>query len=132
MPRSFLVFTLLGMILISTEAAGQPRVLHPPPATRLLESRVIVATPAVTVSKIQGTRDSLKNGAVIGAVLGGLGAALFGTYLCHAVGEEGDPPCWRGILVIGALGAGAGAAAGAGVDAMLFRSGPRLVVRVRF
>ncbi len=35
-------------------------------------------------------RDPLKNG--------GLTAVLFAVYLCETVGEEGDPPYWRGTL----------------------------------
>jgi hypothetical protein len=132
MPRAIVICTMLGALLMSAEAPAQPRFTYPATGTHLLEDRATAGAAAGPLTKRQGSRDSLENGAVVGAILGGLGAALFGAYLCNAVGEEGDPPCWRGVLVIGALGAGAGAAAGAGVDAMLFRSGPRLVLRVRF
>jgi hypothetical protein len=82
-------------------------------------------------AKDQTGRDSLRNGAILGAVLGAAGAAAFGAYLCNAVGEEGDPPCWKGVMVLGALGGGAGAAIGAGVDALRSRT-PQLVVGMRF
>jgi hypothetical protein len=81
---------------------------------------------------LQGRRDSLKNGAIIGAVIGAAALGGFGAVLCNALQEPGDPSCWRGALTIGALGAGIGAAAGAGIDAMAARNTPRPVIRVRF
>ena len=66
-------------------------------------------------------RDSLRNGAVIGALVGGIGTFAFGMYLCRAIREEGDPPCLKPALVLAGVGAGAGAAAGAGIDALSMR-----------
>jgi hypothetical protein len=83
-------------------------------------------TPAVV------RRDSVKNGVITGAVIGGVAAALFGIYICNAVGEEGDPPCWRGVLAIGAIGAGVGAAAGAAIDAARSQAAPVLIFKRRF
>ena len=48
-----------------------------------------VRVPEQTMSPIS-RRDPLKNG--------GLTAVLFAVYLCETVGEEGDPPYWRGTL----------------------------------
>lgn len=64
-------------------------------------------------------RDSLKNGAIIGAVVGAIALGAFGSYICVMLGEEGDPPCVPAVLKIAAVGAGIGAAAGIGVDAMI-------------
>lgn len=72
-----------------------------------------------------GARDSVKDGLIIGAVAGGVAAGLFGTVLCHALKEPGDPSCVPGVLTIGALGAGIGAAAGAGIDALISESSLR-------
>lgn len=63
--------------------------------------------------------DSLKNGTITGAVIGGLATAVFVGTLCKALQEPSDPSCWPGVLRISALGAGIGAAAGAGIDAMI-------------
>ena len=65
------------------------------------------------------SRDSLVNGAVIGAVTGGVALGVIGGVICTLLHEEGNPPCWRGTLAIGAVGAGIGAAAGVGIDAMI-------------
>ena len=65
------------------------------------------------------SRDSVKNGAIIGAVVGFIALAAPGAWICHMLKEPGDPPCWKGVVTVGAIGAGVGAAAGAGVDALL-------------
>jgi hypothetical protein len=96
-------------------------------------------------SVFQDRPDSLKNGIIIGAVIGGAAMGIFVTALCNALHEPGDPPCWQSTLTAGALGAGIGAAAGAGVDALVARqtplptrpargatAAPRGVMRVRF
>ena len=67
------------------------------------------------------SRDSLKNGAIIGAIAG---AALFGgyvTFLCNVLREPSDPSCLGSSLVAVAIGVGGGAAAGAGIDALFSR-----------
>ena len=82
--------------------------------------------PAASATQSSGQRDSLKNGALIGAIVG---AAAMGTgvgLLCKALQEPSDPSCW-GSVGIGALyGAGIGAAVGVGLDA-LFARGQRPV-----
>jgi hypothetical protein len=100
---------------------------HPGVRPRLGAATLTRARPATA------RQDSLKNGAVVGAVVG-IAAALFGVYLCNAVGEEGDPPCWRGALALGAIGAGVGAAAGIGIDAARSRQPAirQIAVHVRF
>jgi hypothetical protein len=93
---------------------------------------------------LQGQRDSLKNGIIIGAVVGGIIGAIGGKLLCAAF-EEGNTPCWDGMLRVGAFGAAIGAGAGAGIDALAYRRTPlparperlgthasRGVMRVRF
>ena len=72
------------------------------------------------------SRDSLKNGAIIGAVIGAVALAAPGAWICHMLREPGDPPCWKSVVTVGAIGAGIGVVAGAGVDAMLIRDPRRL------
>ena len=64
-----------------------------------------------------GSRDSLRNGAIIGAVIG---AAAFGTVagiLCHAYQEEGGPSCVPDTLRFAAIGGAIGTGAGLAIDA---------------
>ena len=67
---------------------------------------------------MQSSRDSLKNGAIIGAVIGGVAMGAAGTWVCSMLREPGDPPCWKSVLPVAAIFAGIGAAAGAGLDAL--------------
>ncbi len=99
-----------------------------------------VTTPSALQS-VPERRDPLKNGAVIGAIAGGLtGAALWGLG-CAAtsgLGTEEDT-CTGAMLVGGAVGAGLGAVIGLGIDAMFEQapypgigaSGRRAGLRVR-
>jgi hypothetical protein len=89
-------------------------------------------------SQARGTRDSLKNGAVIGALVGAATLGGFGLFLCHALDDTGDPNCFPGLLPAAALGAGIGAGAGIAIDALLVRQPalfpsrpPAVAVRVR-
>jgi hypothetical protein len=80
-----------------------------------------------------GSRDSLKNGVIIGAVVGAVAAGVFGAVLCNALQEPGDPSCLTGTLRIAAFGAAVGAGGGLAVDAALSRrSGLRVAVGFRF
>jgi MFS family permease len=122
---------LVGLILvIAAPSAAQPTQPRTAPAPLVYPASIVAA--AAPPAQNQSRRDSVANGAVAGAIIGGIAAAVFAAYLCNAIGEEGDPPCWRGVAAIGALGAGAGAAAGAAIDAMVSRNGPRVLIRVRF
>ena len=78
-------------------------------------------------------RDSLKNGAVIGAVIGAAALGTFGGLLCHALHEPGTRGCFSDTLRIAAVGAGIGLGAGVAVDAAFARrNGVALRVRIRF
>lgn len=118
MKRLWLIVLLAvppGDALAQAAGAGSaPRILLPAPDSLTFAQQ----------TNRSGTRDSLRNGTLIGAIIGGATLAVMTTYLCVNVGEEGDPPCWQGVLVVSAVGAGIGAAAGAGIDAMLSQSSP--------
>ena len=126
----------LGLALLFTFTAatsGWAQSAPTAPTPRLIVSERAVAAGLASAAAAQPLRsdDSVMNGAVIGAVVGGIALGAFGAYVCHMTGEVGDPSCWPAILRIGAVGAGLGAAAGAGIDALRSRSGPVVMFRVR-
>ena len=88
----------------------------------VISDRAIAAGIATTPpAQINRQRDSVKNGAVIGALIG---AAIMGgyvTFLCNALQEPGDPSCLGSALLGFGLGAGTGALGGAGIDALMMR-----------
>jgi hypothetical protein len=118
------------LLLMAVPASAEPRATDEPPAKLIISDRAVSQaldrTPAPAAAQTQGQRDSLKNGALIGAIVG---AAVMGTgvgMLCKALQEPTDPSCW-GSVGIGALyGGGIGVAAGVGLDA-LFVKGQRTV-----
>jgi hypothetical protein len=96
-------------------------------APRLIISDQAIADALATKEQPSSSskRDSVKNGTIIGAVIGAAVMGGFVTFLCHALKEPGDPPCWKSSGLAIAIGAGAGALGGAGVDALLVRGQPR-------
>lgn len=78
-------------------------------------------------------RDSLKNGAVIGALAGAAALGTFAGVLCKAMQEPGGPSCAADTVRIAAIGAAIGLGAGLAIDASMSRqSGARVSVAVRF
>jgi predicted lipid-binding transport protein (Tim44 family) len=75
------------------------------------------AQPALRAS----TRDSLKNGGIVGAIVGALAVGTVGAVICKLYQEEGGASCLgdtlRGALIGAAIGTGVGVA----VDAVLPR-----------
>jgi hypothetical protein len=79
------------------------------------------------------SRDSLKNGTIIGAAVGAIALGAFGAFLCNALQEPGDPSCLTGTLRIAALGAAVGAGAGLAIDAARSHGpGVTLSMKLRF
>lgn len=78
-------------------------------------------------------RDSLKNGTVIGAVVGAAALGGLAAVVCKAYQEPRGPSCLKDTLRLGAVGAAIGAGAGLVVDAALSRRpGVRVSVGIRF
>ena len=113
------LFGLLALfLLLAAPASGQGPIDAPSRSGSLRES-IRAAAASAQAPATTGRRDSLVNGAVIGAVVGGVTLGVIGGVICTLLHEEGNPPCWRGTLAVGAIGAGIGAAAGVGIDAMI-------------
>ena len=64
------------------------------------------------------SRDSLKNGAIIGAIIGAAAFGTFGGVLCKATEEPGSNQlCLRDTLRFAAIGAAIGTGGGLAIDA---------------
>ena len=143
-----LVVVSLSFLILATEASAQTE-HHPwlrdsnvaaviaasPPRLKLDSPALLVEelAPPAQPSSPAGSRDSLKNGTIIGAVIGAAAGGVFGAVLCNALQEPGDPSCVTGTLRVAALGAAIGAGAGLAVDAAFSRqSGARVSVALRF
>jgi hypothetical protein len=75
------------------------------------------------------SRDPVKNGAIIGAVIGAVGFGVFAATLCHVYREEGGPSCMPDTLRFAAIGAAIGTGAGLAIDVARSRH-PGVTVRV--
>src|SRR5687767_15037982 len=127
----------VALLSLPASAFAQVQAPAPDPETPMLNAAVAAVRTVVIdeerarLFQPQSTeRDSLANGVLIGAIIGGAAMGVFATVLCNALHEEGNPPCWRGVLTISAVGAGIGAAAGAGIDAALSRQRPLFSVKM--
>lgn len=122
---------MLTTLALAVALSGQSQLTTPlpqGPIARHIEQTIFDQAPMAAQTRFSqaGSRDSLKNGVVIGAVVGAVAMGLLGGFLCEAVSDT-ETPCWQAALVYGAGGAGAGALIGAGADALFQR---RLAVRV--
>ena len=107
----------------------RPRLVDVQPRPFAMEGLAGITQPAQRGS----SRDSLKNGAVIGAIAGAVGLGALGGLICHLYQEEGDASCWSDTLRGAAIGAAIGVGAGITVDAALTRhAGAAVRIGVRF
>jgi hypothetical protein len=126
--RGSLVVVSLLMSPLSAQAQ--------PPVAATDAPRLVISDDAIrdglvaSQSDPRDDHDSIWNGTVIGAVVGGAVMGGFVTFLCNALREPSDPSCLKSSLLATGIGAGAGAAAGAGVDAMLDQGRRAFVVQI--
>lgn len=79
------------------------------------------------------SRDSLRNGAMTGAVVGAVGLGGLAALTCHLHQEEGGASCLPDTLGVAAIGAAIGTGVGVAVDAALTRHhGVAVGIRVKF
>jgi hypothetical protein len=119
---------MLTTLALTVALLGNPQLIDPPapgPIMRHLQQTVFQQAPtAAQTGFVQaGSGDSVTNGAVIGAVIGGAALGLSTVYLCYVT----EGPCWSEVPLWASIGAGVGALIGAGVDALFQR---RVTVRV--
>ena len=113
------MFTGLALSLVLA-ASVAPQPIERPITEYIERSAWTARMPPAPAVRSRGG-DSLKNGAIIGAVVGGIASGTFFGLLCHVVSDTENPNCWKAALLWGGIGAGAGAGIGAGVDALFGR-----------
>ena len=119
--RVFTVIVAVSLICSAVPASAQHHSVTAAPRLIISEKAVADALKAEQPA-MRERRDSVKNGAVIGAVIGAIALGGFVGWLCNALQEPSDPSCVPGTLLYTGIGAGIGAAAGAGLDAVFARS----------
>jgi hypothetical protein len=138
----------LCLIVVPSDAVAQSTTPKPPSMDGGPTASASVTPPGLELQRLsliageltgrfaaQGRppRDSLKNGTIIGAVVGAVALGTFGAFLCNLEQEAGDPSCLPDVLRVAAVGAAIGAGAGLAVDAALSRHGGVTVfVGIRF
>jgi hypothetical protein len=123
------IAVLISVLLAApAPVAAQLAATSKPP--RLVISESATAGLPVQPKAAREQRDSLKNGTIIGAIVGAAVMGGFVTFLCNALQEPSDPSCLGASLTAIGIGAGAGAAGGLAIDALLDKQ-QRRVIRVR-
>ena len=136
---------MLGLVVLSSDAAGQsggpiPRrmVGQSTPSALVWPPLVDVQRRSLTTEALIGkaqlaqpgsSRDTLKNGAIIGAVVGAVALGTFGAFYCHLYQEEHGPSCRSDTLRAAAIGAAIGTGAGLALDAAFTRH-PGVTIRI--
>lgn len=119
----------LAVMASATPGAAQQNAAATPKL--IISDRAIAAGIAATPPAPPPGDDSLKNGALIGAVIGGVALGGFVSWLCNMLQEPSDPSCVPASLLYAGVGAGLGAAGGAGIDALFSASAPSALRRDR-
>ncbi len=106
-----------------------PRVIDVQRRSLPAEELVGIGQPAQRGS----SRDTLKNGAIIGAVVGAVGLGALGAFICHLYREGGGASCLPDTLRAAAIGSAIGTGAGVAVDAALTQhAGVTVRIGVKF
>ena len=120
--RTCALITVFCLVFSPIAASAQHSLSTAAPPRLIISEKAIADALAAEQPALREKRDSVKNGALIGAIIG---AAIFGgyvTFLCNALQEPSDPSCLGSSLMGIGIGAGAGALGGVAVDAMISRS----------
>jgi len=120
--RTCTLTTVLCLVFSPVAASAQHNNSMELPPRLIISEEAVADALAAEQPRPRVDRDSVWNGALIGAIVG---AAIFGgyvTFLCNALQEPSDPSCLGSSLMGIGIGAGAGALGGAGIDALMSRS----------
>jgi hypothetical protein len=121
-PRSWLIALCLTANLVS----ATPIAAQPAPGSTVRTA----STSGVRDDDI--SRDSLANGAIIGAVIGVATFGAFAAALCHAYQEEGSASCVPDTLRFAAIGGAIGVGAGLAIDAARTDRSVTVRIAIRF
>ena len=117
--RTCTLITVFCLVFSPVAASAQHNNSMELPPRLIISEQAVADALAAEQPRPRGDRDSVWNGALIGAIVG---AAVFGgfvTFLCNALQEPSDPSCLGSSLM--GIGVGAGALGGAGIDALMVR-----------
>ena len=120
--RTCTLITVFCLVFSPIAASAQHYSSTAAPARLIISEKAVADALAAEQPSMREDRDSLKNGALIGAIVGGIALGGFVGWLCNMLQEPSDPSCVPGTLVYTGIGAGIGAVAGLGVDALFVRS----------
>lgn len=120
--RTSILITVFCLVFSPIAASAQHNSSAAPPRL-IISEKALADALADEQPGMREDRDSIKNGALIGAIIGGIAFGGFVGWLCNALQEPSDPSCLGPSLVYTGVGAGIGAAAGAGIDALFMRPG---------
>ena len=121
--RIFTCFVMLSVMVAPVPASAQ-QPGNQGTTSLIISERAIadgLASAPPAAAAAQRNNDSKKNGAIIGAIVGGVALGGFVGFLCNALKEPGDPSCLPWTLLYVGVGAGIGAVAGLGIDALIAR-----------
>ena len=118
---------------IDRQLAASARASAPVLALDRLPSGAGLLTGTAQPAQRGRSRDSLKNGTIIGAVIGAVALGAFAAAVCKAQQEPTGPSCVGDTFRIAAVGAAVGAGAGLAIDAALSRrAGVAVSIPIRF
>jgi hypothetical protein len=121
--RTCSLITVVCLVFSPLAASAQHHSATVAPPRLIISEEAVADALAAEQPSMREDRDSLKNGALLGAIIGGLALGGFVGWLCNMLQEPSDPSCVPPSLLYTGVGAGIGAAAGAGIDALFLRPG---------
>jgi hypothetical protein len=119
--RTCTLITVFCLVFSPIVASAQQNSPTATPPRLIISEKALADALAAEQPSMRDDRDSLKNGALIGAIIGGIAFGGFVGWLCNALQEPSDPSCVPPSLLYTGVGAGIGAAAGLGIDALFMR-----------
>ena len=119
--RTCIAIVTFCLVLSPVLASAQHDSASLEPPRLIISEKAFADALATAQPPARERRDSVKNGAAIGAIIGGIALGGFVGWLCNALQEPSDPSCLPPSLLYTGVGAGIGAAAGAGIDALFAR-----------